>query len=103
VKTVPCGLSTPGRGCGRPIVWARTRSGKQIPVDPDPVPWKDGGLTLIDGDDVGLREPIADIIGYTARKERDAAGVKLYRTHFATCPVVSQFRKRPDPGQKETP
>lgn len=61
--------------CGRPIVWAKnTQSGKPIPLDPRPPT-------------------------YVVTKEQDG-GVLAHRaetvmvSHFATCPMASQFSGR---------
>jgi len=68
-------MSTTCKGCGAPIIWARTGKGYRIPMDPASKAWSlresaDGELWL--GDQI------------------DA-----HRSHFETCPQASRFRSRP--------
>lgn len=71
-----------GPKCGRPIVWARTESGRLMPVDADPIVVKTG-FRLVEGE--GAPE---------ARYTRaPTTGEKLYVPHHSTCPDVESFRK----------
>lgn len=61
------------RSCGAPIIWLRTRSGSNMPVDADTVPL---------GDD-GPFDP------------------KVHTSHFATCPHAREHRRpRKTPGER---
>lgn len=65
--------------CGAPIVWAKTRSGKAIPVNVDPSP--SGNLALRDG----VAVVVTAIDGMNAPHR--------YLSHFATCPHAGQWRR----------
>lgn len=78
------------RTCNIAIVWARTTTGKYIPVEPDPTPH--GNLTLY---------PMADHPGRLAivstgsrRSALAAAGIPLYVSHFVSCPNSNEWRNR---------
>lgn len=60
------------RGCGKPIVWATTPDGKQIPLDPRPPCYE-----VVQDIDTGEA---------TCTRKKDAMV-----THFATCPKADQF------------
>lgn len=65
------------KSCGASIIWARALdSGKAIPLNPEP---KVGGnLELKDG---------------AVQVVRPSRTIKLYVSHFATCPNANQHRK----------
>lgn len=74
------------RSCDAPIVWCRTRAGKNMPVDADPV--EDGDFCIADGDD---GKPLAvHVKSYPGKVPHD---VERYTSHFATCPNADQFRR----------
>lgn len=76
------------RSCGASIRWAITeRSGKRIPVDPDPV--DDGNLVLRDA---GGGDVIASVVA-PGELLLDDPGVRFV-SHFATCPHADQHRNR---------
>jgi hypothetical protein len=62
--------------CKQRIIWAKTASGKAIPLNPDPQPG--GNLELKDG---------------VARVVQPHPAVKLYVSHFATCAQADAHRK----------
>lgn len=72
------------RSCGAPIRWARTSTGKRMPVDAEPNP--DGNVTLI--------PPLesADFPLAVVSSERDPSVIR-YTSHFATCPNADAHRK----------
>jgi hypothetical protein len=74
------------RSCEAPIVWCRTRSGKSMPVDADPV--ERGEFYLVEGDDGKLE---AHHVGSSAEGVADDAD--RYTSHFATCENAAQHRK----------
>ena len=75
------------RSCHAPIRWARTSSGKAIPLDPNPA--DDGNVRLgwVGGEELAL---------VLAAGELEAARVDgpLYRSHFASCPNAAAHRSR---------
>ncbi len=72
-------------GCNAPIVWAETSTGRAMPVDADPVP--DGNVLLFPTID---RKWLAVVLG---ADEAQASRSERHKSHFATCPVASRFRK----------
>jgi len=71
-------------GCGAPIAWFKSDASRQImPLDPDPVP--DGNIVIRGGWAVVVG---ASLMGPTAEP-----GEPKYKSHFATCPKASQFRR----------
>lgn len=71
------------RDCGRPIVWAKTARGKNLPLDPNPM--ASGELELVaTGTENGR-------VVFAVRAAAPDA-TKGYRCHFESCPK-SQRRK----------
>ena len=73
------------KSCGATIIWIPTESGKNIPCDPKPIPYKEdssGSLTLVTNDGRVIRARM-DITS-------DALG---YVSHFATCPDAKSWRR----------
>lgn len=72
------------RSCRKPILWAETEKGRRIPIDPDPV--SDGNVVLQRRD--GFRPPLAIV-----RFVIPTGDGPRFKSHFATCPEASKFRK----------
>lgn len=72
------------RACKATILWAKTGAGKNIPLNEFPEPG--GNIRLEPGGDIAVNVP--KIIA-----ERPENDLKLYKSHFATCPNAHQFRK----------
>lgn len=72
--------------CGNEIIWARTETGKRMPIDPSPHP--EGNLVLYRGEMLPTVRPVSRIVD---RKP----DTPLYKSHFATCKQASQHRKKP--------
>jgi hypothetical protein len=70
------------RSCGAEIVWARTPSGKLMPLDPERVL---GGTIELDPD-----EDASLVTRFVGKRD----GQPHYVSHFATCPQASQHRRR---------
>lgn len=75
------------RSCSAPIVWARTSSGRKIPLDAEPNP--DGNVTLDDADPL----PRATV------HNRDQVSLladepEWWMPHHATCPNADEWRHR---------
>lgn len=68
------------RTCKAPIVWARTRTGMAIPLDPEPVP----------NGNVEVAGPAGEVAASYVQAEPD---VVRYVSHFATCPDAGQHRR----------
>ena len=65
-------MSATCRGCGKPILWATTREGKKIPLDP--------------------KAPVYYVIGDghdTPFAEKTTGG--YFVSHFSTCPKANDF------------
>lgn len=73
------------KSCGALIRWAKTESGKNIPLNPEPVLGGNIALTPA-GEAVVLNTE-------TVEQER-AAGRPCYVSHFADCPAAAQHRNR---------
>lgn len=73
------------RTCGRPIVWAVTRNGKDMPVNPEPV--KDGNIKLTARPGMA---PLADVLPVAKRFGRK----DLVTSHFTNCPGADRWRRR---------
>lgn len=67
------------RSCGASIVWARTDSGRLMPVDREP---SAQGRLVLRTEDGELHVRVA---------EENARGVR-HRPHFATCPDADSWR-----------
>lgn len=67
------------RSCGAEIFWAKTTSGRNIPLDADKV----GPLIVPDGNLEFVESGAVMVVG---------AGGKM-RSHFATCPNANQHRR----------
>ncbi len=72
------------RSCQAEIIWAITEAGKRIPLDDEPALETPAGLFTLDSNWPGEGGP---------RAISAAAGARLYRSHFATCPNADQHRK----------
>jgi hypothetical protein len=84
--------------CGARIIWARTVTGKKMPIDADPVGAEEGGIELeIDPERDEPVEPLARVLGYVTRVAREAVGIPIYRSHFASCPNAAAHRKKARP------
>lgn len=67
------------RSCGAEIVWAKTETGKSIPIDAEPV--NEGNIHLKDG------------VAYVDKSCMGLPGPH-YKSHFATCPHAAKHRKK---------
>ena len=69
------------RGCGAEIDWIRAHTGKNMPVDPEPV-----FVAVDDGDDVFITDDGEVIFGRRVTANDGSAEV-AFVSHWATCPV----------------
>jgi hypothetical protein len=72
-------LNAKCRSCGAPIIWAKTKNDKTIPLDATPT--ADGNLLLVDG--VARAPEVTDDVPFLQ-----------YKSHFATCPDAESFRRK---------
>lgn len=73
------------RSCGAPIIWARTPSGRTIPIDRQPT--DDGNVRVTyDG-----HKAHAQVVG---KPDLFTADEPRHTSHFATCPNADQHRKK---------
>jgi hypothetical protein len=73
------------RSCGAPMIWAVMASTKRrMPLDAEPHP--EGTIALQPDGTAGWLK--GDVLA-----EARAAGAKLYRSHFASCPNSHMHRK----------
>ena len=75
------------RSCDAKIRWARTSSGKAMPLDPEPTPEGNIQLCIVGG------EEIAAVLGAGDRAAAQLEQIPLYVSHFATCPNAAEHRK----------
>lgn len=77
------------KGCGQPIVWIKTETGKNMPCDPDTVVYwakaKAAGKVIT---------PNGEVISCVFEGDLSKATGIGYISHYATCPQAAQFRKR---------
>ena len=74
------------KSCGAEIKWILTQSGKKMPVDAKPVPYRadpGGSLSLVTMNG-RVERGVLDL-------DSDQAG---YVSHFATCPNANEHRRR---------
>lgn len=81
--------------CGGQIIWARTNTGKRMPLDAKPTP--EGNLILSTGELL----PTVRTVGSAGHKP----GQSLYRSHLFTCKQATAHRQKtpkkrlPPPGE----
>ena len=68
------------KSCGAQIAWAKSRAGKNIPLDVEPR--ADGNLVLVNG--VAMAPEAAPL---------EVQGGPRYASHFATCPHAPAHRR----------
>ena len=76
------------KSCTAEVFWARTASGKMIPIDADPV---EGGnvhivTRRVDGTPATVR--------VASQEELAHPGYDTYVSHFATCPDAREHRSK---------
>lgn len=75
------------RGCGQEILWFTTLAGKAMPVDPEPAPTGNVDLVWVGGDEIAV------VLSKEDALSAQAAGHKLYLSHFTSCPQAGRFRR----------
>lgn len=69
------------RACGASIFFARTATGKSVPLDAEPAA---NGNYCID----------ADGVARVVKKDEAPSYSSLFLSHFVTCPDAQRFRKK---------
>lgn len=79
------------RSCKAPIIWARTKKGRDIPLDAKPSP--QGNMAFVEGvDHAGNQTRLA--VQRKAAPMQAALGLEvLYMPHHATCPQGKEWRR----------
>ena len=72
------------KGCGAEIEWVRMKSGKAMPIDPEPVFVTEGGNQVFITDE-------GDTI--TGTKSEANTGEAAFVPHWATCPAYKRFKR----------
>ena len=73
------------KGCGAEIDWVRMKSGKAMPIDPEPVFVAEGGNQVFITDE-------GDTITGTASETN--TGTVAFVPHWATCPAYKSFKRK---------
>lgn len=78
------------KGCGARIDWIRTRTGKTMPVDEEPIMVIEG-----EGRDLFVTDEGDTITGRRATPQEERRELPVaFVPHWATCPAAGQFRRR---------
>ena len=84
------------RSCGAKIHWVEVRSGKKMPVDPEPIDVDDmeDGMIVVtaDGEIVRSEHGRLYVPGGKAWKG-EGKGIEGFISHFATCPQANEWRR----------
>ena len=87
--------TTKCRGCGADICFIKTVSGKSIPVDPEPVTFVPeiafDRFVMMDGT-VERGQAVVLAFGVNTKVG--------YRSHFSTCPMADDFRKKKNKSER---
>lgn len=85
----PTDGAKPCRSCGAQMVFVETIFGKRIPLDAEPNMEK-GNIVVANGVAIYISGPKRE---GEARVVAERVGLRLYTSHFATCPNADQHRK----------
>ena len=85
--------------CPAPVVWATSKNGNKMPLNPARVdPFAQGAFVVIGGIALGPKDAIAHVMttrqcGEHAARELLSDGFTWRISHFATCPNAGSHRK----------
>lgn len=82
-------MSAKCKSCGAAIVWAKTTSGRTMPVDAEPT---DDGTIHLNGSDCEVLSK-ADREAVLAADDLSGRYTRLHKSHFSTCPQAARHRK----------
>lgn len=77
------------KSCGKPILWIRTRSGRSMPCDTQPVNYR-----IKPGGSIKLVTPAGDVISCESVEDPAEATGWGYIPHWSTCNAPDTFRKK---------
>lgn len=78
------------RGCGANIEWIKTKAGKMMPVDPEPVMFLEG-----EGREVFVTDEGETFTGRRALPAEEDMSLQVgFVPHWSTCRRAGDFRKR---------
>lgn len=80
------------KSCGASIVWAKTRAGKSMPLDADPVAY--GNVTIVDYLNPSAVEPTPVVVVGPLSLEDTPVSTWRYQSHFSSCPDAGVHRRR---------
>jgi hypothetical protein len=87
--------ATKCRGCGKDICFIKTKNGKSMPVDPEPVEFQPEAafdrFVMMDGT---VERGLAVVMAYGIETKIG------YRSHFSTCPAADDFRKKKNKSER---
>ncbi len=76
-------------GCGRQILWIKTRAGKNMPCNANLINYK-----RVPGGKEKIVTPAGDVVsGIIVGNPAEAEGAG-YISHFATCPMAKSFSRK---------
>ncbi|TXH53451.1 MAG: hypothetical protein E6Q97_13240 [Desulfurellales bacterium] len=80
------------RSCDAEIVWIKTKTGKNMPCDPDE----------LHHDEMDQGDVFVTLDGHTQKvdKAKSYPNLKGYISHFATCPDAELWRNKQQEGGK---
>jgi hypothetical protein len=83
------------RSCGAPNLWAKTESGKTIPLDDAP-PTEKGNIIIRMGPRQGQETAHVETKAETEARLKcpEPAGRTAYVSHYASCPQAKEWRTR---------
>lgn len=74
------------RSCQRPVIWVKTETGSNMPLD---------ASSSADGNVVLVASSPRDAVCWVVTPSRPAPqGMPLYKSHFATCPNAASHRRK---------
>lgn len=79
------------RSCDADIIWARTMTGRQMPVDAEPT---EGGTVLLENRQGHIRATVYPDAGTQRALLNPETRKRLHASHFATCPDANAWRRR---------
>ena len=78
------------KGCGAEIVWIKSKNGRAIPCDPEPIPYKRGAAGTS-----RIVTPGGAVLAGTFTSDPNEADSFGYRSHWSTCSRAEIFKSRP--------
>lgn len=80
------------KSCAAPIMWAKTKTGKSMPLDLDPV--AHGNISIVDWINPTSATPTPVVVVGQLALDDTPTSVWRYQSHFSTCPDAGAHRRR---------